>query len=265
MEKNVFITGATGGIGGAVVNYFSEKGFKVFACDVKEGKFDNPSVEFLKADVSDENGLQAIKKNLAERQIELDAIINVAGVFDIDSFIEADNEKLRKIFDVNFFGTVYVNKILHSLLKKNGRIVVTTSDVAPLDPMPFNGIYGVSKTALDAYSQSLRQELNLIGQKVITVRPGAFDTSLSRGSLVKTEELAENTVLYKEQSAKFYALVKKFMGKACKPEKIAKVYYKAVTAKRPKIIYKKHPNILLAMLNVLPKSWQCAIVKRLLK
>ena len=162
-------------------------------------------------------------------------------------------------------GAVLVNKTFHPLLKKDGRIIITTSEVAPLDPLPFNGIYSVSKSALDAYAQALRQELNLLGQKVITVRPGAFNTSLAQGSLVKTKELTDKTVLYKKQSVKFYGLVKMFMGTPSNPDKIAKIYYKAITKKRPKIIYKKHINPLLKLMNILPKRMQCFIVKSLLK
>lgn len=262
---NVLVTGASGGIGKAVCEYFSKKDIKVYACDIKEAEFSSPNIKFIKLDVCSEESIKNAHDYLWSSGIVLDAIINIAGIFDINSFIEIESEKLRKLFDVNFFGTLYVNKILHSLLKENGRIVITTSDVAPLDPMPFNGIYAVSKTALDAYSQSLRQELNLIGQKVITIRPGAFDTSLSKGSLEKTKELAQSTELYKNQSAKFYKLVKRFMGKAHSPERIAQTYYKAITKKHPKIIYKKHPNFLLALLNVLPKKLQCYIIKKLLK
>ena len=61
-------------------------------------------------------------------------------------------------FSNNFSYIIKFNK----LLKENGRIIITTSEVAPLAPMPFNGIYNVTKTALDSYSQALRQELNLI-------------------------------------------------------------------------------------------------------
>ena len=76
-----------------------------------------------------------------------------------------------------------------------------TSEVASLDPMPFNGLYNVSKTALDSYSQALRQELNLLGQVVITIKPGSIETPLSEGSLVDTKNLAENTISLVE---KFY-------------------------------------------------------------
>ena len=261
----VLVTGATGGIGKCVTEYLASQGVHVYACDIVESDFAYKNVEFIKMDVQDESSIREVFELLSSKGVTLDAIVNVAGIFMIDSFIEAPSNKLKQIFDVNLLGAIQVNKILFPLLKPAGRIIITTSDVAPLDPMPFNGIYNVTKTALDAYAQALRQELNLLSYKVITIRPGAFDTPLSRASLDKTAILAENTVLYKEQSVKFYNLVKSFMGKPSNPKKLAKTYYKALTKKRPKIIYRKHPNMLLRLLNALPKKLQCAIIKTLLK
>ena len=260
----VLITGASGGIGYAVVEYLAKQNIEIFACDVT--KIDFPKhVTYFNLDVTDIDSINKIKNHFIDNDIKLDAIINIAGIFAIDSFIEIDNDTLRKLFDVNLFGTILVNKTLHPCLNENGRIIITTSEVAPLDPMPFNGIYNTTKTALDCYGQALRQELNLIGQKVITIRPGAFNTNLSLSSLTLTKELSEKTVLYKKQSGKFYNLVKGFMGAPSNPTKIAPIYYKALTKKRPKIIYKKHTNKLLKLLSVLPKKLQCFIVKTLLK
>jgi len=261
---NVLVTGANGGIGGAVVNFLVEKGITVYALDLKEPTEKNGAVYFS-ADVTDEKSLFSVAEKLKADGVFLDAIINIAGVFTINSFIEIQNAELKRVFNVNFFGAVNVNRVFYPLLKKNGRIVITTSEVAPLSPMPFNGIYHTSKTALDTYAKSLRQELNVLGQKVITVRPGAFSTALSKGSLEQTKELTEKTTLYKAQSEKFYTLVKGFMGKPLPPKKLAPVYYRAVTAKRPKLVYKKHTNPLLILLNLLPQRLQCAIVKSLLK
>ena len=178
---NVLITGASGGIGFAVAKYLAGKGIHVYACDIAGRDFGDDNITFIRMDVSDEKDIEKVFRLLSEKEVTLDAIVNIAGIFAIDSFIEVENDLLRRIFDVNTLGTMYVNKIMYPLLKKDGRIVITTSEVAPLDPMPYNGIYNVSKTALDSYSQSLRQELNLLGQKVITVRPGAFNTSLAQG------------------------------------------------------------------------------------
>ena len=54
------------------------------------------------------------------------------------------------------------------------------------------------------------------------------------------------------------------MGVPIKPEALAALIYQAAVAKRPKLIYKKHQNIGLVLLNVLPKRWQCAVIKFLL-
>ncbi len=261
---NVLITGALGGIGRAVTNYYVSKGVKVYAIDVLDGCFVE-GVRYFKGDITDKTSLNEIYDKINKDGIVLDAIVNVAGIFFINSFIEIDDESLKKIFDVNLMGAILVNKTFYPLLKKKGKIIITTSEVAPLSPMPFNSIYNVTKTALDAYAQGLRQELNLLGNKVITVRPGAFNTSLSQGALIKTKELQEKTTLYTAQSYKFYRLVKTFMGKPKAPEKIAKLYYKALTTKRNKIVYKKHTNRLLKLLNLFPDRLQCFIIKLLLK
>lgn len=262
---NVLVTGASGGIGYAVTEYFAKNGVHVYACDVRDREFTSENITFFKLDISSPEEVKTASENLKADGVTLDAIVNIAGIFTIDSFIEIPTEILQKVFEVNFLGAVYVNKYFHALLKEKGRILVTTSEVAPLEPMPFNSIYNATKTALESYTQGLRQELNLLGQKVITIRPGAFNTSLAQGSLVKTKELTEKTVLYKGQSKKFYSVVKMFMGNPLPPEKIAPTYYRALTSKQPKLVYSKHLNPLLLLMNILPKRLQCFAVKMILK
>ena len=183
----------------------------------------------------------------------------------MSSLVEDDFANIKKVIDVNLLGTMLVNNVFHSLLKKEGRVIIVTSEVASLDPLPFNGLYSVSKTALDSYSQALRQELNLLNQKVITIRPGAIETPLSQNSLVDTESLAAKTVLYKKQAHKFLGITKKFMGTPLKPFKVAKLIYKATTKKRVKLAYNIHRNIGLVLLGILPKRLQCFIIKTILK
>ena len=181
------------------------------------------------------------------------------------SLVESDYAVMKKVVDVNLSGTMLVNRVFYSCLAEQGRIIIVTSEVAGFDPMPFNGLYNVTKTALDAYAQALRQELNLLGQKVVTIRPGAVETNLSTESMKATQELADTTVLYRKQARNFAGLAAKFMGKPIKADALASLIYKATTAKHPKLIYKKHQNIGLILLNALPKRTQCAVIKWLLR
>ena len=181
------------------------------------------------------------------------------------ALVESEFAEIKRIVDINLLGTMLTVRSFHKLLKQNGRVIIVTSEVATYTPMPFNGLYNISKSALDCYADALRQELNLLGQKVIAVRPGAVMTPLAASSAPSTERLAEKTVLYKKESKHFASLVQRFTGTPIPPEKIAVLLYRAVSAKRPKLAYSKNRNVGLVLLNILPKRIQCAIIKMLLK
>ena len=260
---NVLITGAASGIGRAAAELFVSRGDHVIAID-KSDIGERENLVGFAADITDEASLNRVRRYLSENKIELDAILCIAGIHQMASFVEDDYEKMKRLIDVNLSGTVLTNRVFHSSLKKSGRIVILTSEVATYSPMPFNGLYNVSKTALECYAKALRQELNLIGQRVVTVRPGAIETPLERDSLSATEALAERTVLYKKQSRHFANIVRKFSGKPMKPEKLAQTIYKAATVKRPRLSYCKHRSPGLVLLSLLPDRAQCAIIKKLL-
>ena len=260
---NLLITGAASGIGQAVARQFTERGHCVYGIDLKKTE-DRGNYHGFSADITDGDALQTVRQHLLENNIRLDGILNIAGIHKMASLVESDYDEMKKLVDVNLSGTMLINRVFYDCLAAHGRIVIVTSEVAGFDPMPFNGLYNVTKTALDAYAQALRQELNLLDQKVITIRPGAVETDLSAGSMKATQNLADTTVLYRKQAKNFAGLAAKFMGMPMKADALAALIYKATTAKRPQLIYKKHHNIGLVLLNILPKRAQCAVIKFLL-
>ncbi len=260
---NVLITGAASGIGYAAAKYFAQNGCNVFALDIKPAPA-ILNVKSFKQDVCDEEGLVKIKKTLEEKNVTLDAIICAAGIHTMESVVEADSCEMKRLIDINLFGPMLTNKVFHSLLKKDGRVIIVTSEVATYSPMPFNGLYNVSKTALECYADTLRQELNLLGQRVVTVRPGAVKTPLEAAAIDKTRELEEKTELYKKQASHFSSLAQKFSSKPVKADVIAKIIYKAASVKKPKYSYSKNRSFGLVLLSILPKRMQCSIIKLLL-
>lgn len=263
-EKNILITGAASGIGFAAVKKFVSEGYNVCALDLKPIE-QTDGVVAVSADITDEKTLGEVAYNFAVSGVKFDAIICAAGVHTMAALVESDFAEMKRIVDINLLGTMLTVRSFHKLLKKNGRVIIVTSEVATYTPMPFNGLYNISKSALDCYADALRQELNLLGQKVIAVRPGAVMTPLAASSAPSTERLAEKTVLYKKESKHFASLVQRFTGTPIQPEKIASVLYRAVTVKHPKIAYSKNRNPGLVLLNILPKRMQCAIIRMLLK
>ena len=262
-QLNVLVTGAASGIGGSIAGKFLAEGHKVFGVDIKEiPERDNMISRIL--DVTDLSSVEAFSSELSSDGVTLDVIINAAGIHAMASLVEDDMEAMKRLMDVNLIGCMQLVRALHPCLAKDGRIIIITSEVAGFEPMPFNGLYNVSKTALESYAQALRQELNLIGQKVITVRPGAVKTPLADGSVKATEALAERTRLYQKGAKRFSSIASKFMGKPIEPKKLSSLVYKASTVKRPRLVYKKHQNIGLVLLNLLPLRLQCGIIKLLL-
>lgn len=260
---NILITGAASGIGRAAVALFLKNGHRVFGVDIRQTE-QSACCKGFTADITDEQSLLSVSEFFRANEIVLDVIVNVAGQHMMTSLVEGDAATMKKLVEINLCGALLVNRVFHPFLGKDGRIIIITSEVAPLDPMPFNGLYSVTKTALDSYAQALRQELNLLGQKVITIRPGAVQTPLSSGSVQATASLADRTVLYQKQAKRFSGLAAKFMGKPIKPEQLASLIYRAATVKHPKLIYQKNRHVGLMLLNVLPKRLQCRVIKLLL-
>lgn len=261
-QKRILITGIASGIGRATAEQLLAAGHSIFGIDLSADAPEGARV--FVADVTDGAAMGAVLENLTAEGVRLDAIVNVAGIHAMCSLVEGDYNKMKRLLEINLCGAMLVNRVLHPLLAEDGRIVIVTSEVAPLDPMPFNGLYNISKTALDCYAQALRQELNLLGQRVITVRPGAIETPLQGGALTATAALAENTQLYNRQARHFLSITEKFMGKPLPPEKMARTVLGAVLSRRPRLIYSKHRSPGLILLGILPKRLQCAVIRLLL-
>ena len=260
---NILISGAASGIGRSSCERFFREGHTVYALDISPME-EKQNLIPCQVDITNEQQLFALQQTLTEKRVTLDALVLAAGIHKMASLVEDATQDLCRVIEVNLLGTMLACRVLHPLLAQNGRIVILTSEVASFDPMPFNGLYHVSKSALDTYAQALRQELNLLGQKVITIRPGAVETPLAGGSLPATEALAARTVLYRRQSSHFLYFVKNFMGKPMKPERLADIIYRITLRRRVRPVYKVHHNFGLTLLSLLPKGMQCAVIKLLL-
>ena len=262
--KNILITGAGGGMGTAVCRLFSQMGCRVWGLDISE-KEKIDGVCFIPTDLTDMSSVTAAFEKVAAETDTLDAIVHMAGIYDMNSLVEMSEKDFKHIFEVNLFGVYRVNKTFMPMLKSGSRIIITTSELAPLDPLPFTGIYGITKSALEKYAYSLRMELNLLGIKVSVIRPGAVKTGLLGDSTDALDAFTKNTSLYSYNAAKFRKIVDSVESRSVSPEKIAKIAKKAVFAKRPRYVYCINRNPLLLILSALPHRLQVSIIKMLIK
>ena len=262
--KYILITGAYGGMGYATAKALAGAGFTVFALD-KRVKEAEENIVPLETDITD---IESVKNAVGQVRAvtdELFAILHFAGVYMLNSLVEMDERDFDKIFKINLYGAYYINKHFLPLLKKGSKIVMTTSELAPLDPLPFTGIYAVTKSALDKYAYSLRMELQLLDISVSVLRAGAVSTGMLGVSTDALDRFCEKTALYQCNAKRFQKIVNGVEAKSVAPEKVAKKAEKILRKKKPKFIYKINRNKLLLLLNALPKSWQCYAIKKILK
>ena len=262
--KTALVTGAAGGIGSAAVKALIDDGYDVWGLDLKKPER-LPGLRFLETDLTDEKSVTNAFETLRAHGVTLDCIVHAAGLYDLDSLVEIGEARLANIFEVNFFAVCRVNRLFLPLIRKGGRILITTSELAPLDPLPFTGIYAVTKTALDRYAYSLRMELQLLGISVIVLRPGAVDTGLLDVSTRALDRFCAHTELYPVNAGRFREIVGKVEARKIPPSKAAKKIVKALDSKHPRLVYKINRNPLLLLLNALPDRLQCAIIRRILK
>lgn len=266
MEKthNVLITGACGGMGSAVTKTLQNNGYQVFAFDKK---IINPilGVNYYEGDITNNDDIKKAFQDISHRITKLDAIINFAGIYNLDSLVEIDEEELIRIFNINVFGVYRINKIFMPLLQKNSKIIITSSELAPLAPLPFTGLYAITKSTLEKYAYSLRMELGLLNIKVILVRPGAVKTDLLTTSTTALDHFCNKTTFYNCNAKKFRQIVNNVEAKTISPSQIGKIVLKIMSCKHPKYVYNINRNKMLRLLNFLPQKVQVAVIKKIIK
>ena len=260
----ILVTGAYGGMGRAAAEALTRAGYGVFALDRQVGA-PCENVIPLRADITDDQSIRDALETVKKITHRLYAIVHFAGVYMLDSLAEMEEASFQKIFKINVEGVYRVNKIFLPLLGEGSRILVTTSELAPLDPLPFTGIYAVTKAALDKYAYSLAMELQLLKIRVSVLRAGAVDTGMLGVSTDALDKFCQNTKLYSCNAKRFKAIVNRVEARHIPPTAIARKV-KAILGKRsPRFAYSINRNPLLLLLNILPKRLQLFAIRQVLK
>lgn len=260
----ILVTGACGGMGKAAVKELVNRGYGIFALD-KTKYEESKNVIPIVADVADPQSLKLALEKISLHTRKLYAIMHFAGIYMLNSLVEIGKEDFENAFRINLFGVFNINRIFLPLLKEGSRILITTSELAPLSPLPFTGLYAVTKSALDKYAYSLRMELQLLGIKVSVLRAGAVKTNMLGVSTAALDNFCENTKLYLCNAERFKKIVNSVEAKNIPPEKLAKRAANILNKNHPKFAYAINRNPLLLLLNVLPSALQFWVIKQILK
>jgi len=178
MSKVAMVTGGTSGIGRCTALELKRAGYAVYELSRRaQGGGDVPH---LSADVTDEAALRAAVEQVMEKEGRIDVVVNCAG-FGISGAVEfTETADAKRLFDVNFFGMVNMNRAVLPVFRKqgSGRIVNVSSVAAPIS-IPFQTYYSASKAAINDYTMGLANELRPYGITVCAVQPGDIATGFT--------------------------------------------------------------------------------------
>jgi NADP-dependent 3-hydroxy acid dehydrogenase YdfG len=205
MNRIVFVTGATSGIGKACVEKFAADGDKIIINGRREDRLqelkndleEKYKTEILIAefDVQKKDEVFNSINNLPEKWRSVDILINNAGLaIGRDLFDEADLNDWETMLQTNVNGLIYVSKaILPFMTPKNSGHIINIGSVAGNEMYERGNIYCASKTAVDAISRSMRIDLLPHHIKVTNIKPGAVETEFSKVRFKGDEEKAAKT------------------------------------------------------------------------
>jgi short-subunit dehydrogenase len=190
LNKVVIVTGGTEGIGRALVDMLMQKGAKVATCGRNQDKlyqlqmqYPGKALHTVVADISSYEDCQKLINSTEEVFGGIDILINNAGIAMRAMLEDLDVNVIRKVMDVNFFGTVYCTKLaLHAILERKGTIVGISS-IAGYRGLPSRSGYSASKFALQGWLEAIRTELLDTGVNVMWVCPGFTASNIRNAAL----------------------------------------------------------------------------------
>ena len=245
--KSIWITGASSGIGKALAIKFADKGWQVAASARREDILNkiadsNKNISSFPLDVTDGEKCKEIFEQIKKQYQNIDICFFSTGTWDPNKEKEIDVEQMKKVMNVNFFGTLNCIKAVEKYFReKNSGHISIVSSIAGYRGLPNSTGYGASKAALNNLAESLYFDFGRYNVRVSLVSPGFIKTPMTdqnqfKMPFLKTAEYAAN-----------------------------KIYNGLINGSSFEIDFPKELTLILKFLKILPDSLYFKIIKKLTK
>ncbi|MBN1638030.1 MAG: SDR family NAD(P)-dependent oxidoreductase [Ignavibacteriales bacterium] len=190
-NKNVFITGASAGIGKACAYAFANEGSNIIMCARRKEKLEkiadnikndfNVDVDYYILDVTDQKAVEEKVYELSKKYSNIDFLINNAGLAKgLNKFPDDKIDDWEDMIDTNIKGLLYVTKaVLPIMIKNNAGHIINLGSIAGHEAYPKGAVYCATKFAVDAITKSLRMDILENNIKVTSIDPGMVETEFS--------------------------------------------------------------------------------------
>ena len=242
-KKVIWITGASSGIGRSLALKFAKEGWIVAASARRENLLqklnsENENIHSFPLDVTNDTECKNVFNAILKQFESIEICLFGTGIHDPESEKRFNIEKIRKIFEVNYFGIMNsINSIYdYYNYKKSGQISFISS-VAGYRGLPAAGAYCASKSALTSFAESLYFEMKKINVRVSIINPGFIKTPMTEHNqydmpMIRSSEFAAN-----------------------------QIYSGLINSKGFEIHFPKKFTFLMKILKILPNSWYFKLVE----
>lgn len=247
-QKAVLITGATTGIGRSMAELMASKGHFVYAGARKDedmaelNAIDN--IMAIRLDVTDQEQIDAAVKTIEAEGRGLYGLINNAGVGVIYPLIEVPESEFDFQMDVNLYGPYRVTKAFAPMIIESKGRISTTGSISGILSGPLFGVYSMSKHGMEAFADSLAEEMAKFDVQVSIIEPGNYESKIG-DTLVKRMKSrgfdSENS-LYKENFDRMMAYMDGDGEPEADPIAVSKAAMHAMFDDNPKRRYMVVPN-----------------------
>ncbi len=192
LDKIVWITGASSGIGEALAYQFAKEGAKLIISSRQEKELQKVKQNILSEcliiplDITDNSSVETSVNTAIEHYGKIDVLVNNAGISQRALTVDTQEVVDRKIMEVNYFGTINITKkvLPHMIKNGGGQIAVITSMVGKFG-FPLRSAYAASKHALHGFFETLQIELKPYRIYTTIICPGRIKTNISLNALNK--------------------------------------------------------------------------------
>ena len=181
-NRNIFISGASRGIGKSMAKHFAKSNFNVIGTSRNNFKFDDDLENLLplKLDVTSRNDVKNCFDELKSKNLLPDILINNAGITSDQLFLRMSDDDWDDVINTNLTGTFNLTKIfLKNMIKNKFGRIINISSISGLMGNPGQVNYSSSKAALNGFTKSLAKEVGSRNITVNCVAPGFIDTDMT--------------------------------------------------------------------------------------
>ncbi|HEY4198791.1 MAG TPA: oxidoreductase [Mucilaginibacter sp.] len=241
MKKVILITGASAGMGKAFAEELFKDGHIVYGAARRIERMEELrqlGVNVLPLDVTNEDSMTAAIKTIIYKEGRIDVLINNAGFGSYGAIEDVSIADARYQLEVNVFGAArLIQLVLPHMRSQHSGTIINISSIGGKLAMGLGGWYHASKFALEALSDSLRNEVEQFGINVVVIEPGGIKSEwggIAADNLLKTSgDGVYSTIAHKFANALTQSIEQNIPG----PIVIVELIRKAIAAKKPKTRY----------------------------